>query len=214
MIKAIIFDMDGVLVDSMSYHIYSWKKSFENFNLKSSEKELALFEGMSFEETIDRIAKENNVIINTKDKEKIHAEKRRILNEAFELKIYEEIIEILKFLKEKGLRLGLVTGSNKNFTAKIINNNFKGIFEVVITGEDTKFGKPNPEPYLKAKEKLNLKETEVLVVENAPLGIASAKSAGLEVIAIETTLEKKHLKQADKVLKNHLELLKYFKKII
>ncbi|MFT4311192.1 MAG: HAD family hydrolase [Candidatus Woesearchaeota archaeon] len=214
MIKAIIFDMDGVLVDSMKYHIYSWKKSFENEGLKSDETELSLFEGMSFKETIKRISKHNNKEISVEVQRKIHEDKRKILSEVFKLEIYEEIVEILKFLEEKGLRLGVVTGSNREFATKIIEDNFKEMFEVVVTGDDTKLGKPHPEPYNKAKEKLGLKSDEILVVENAPLGITSAKAAGLKVIAIETTLEKKHLKEANKVLKDHTELLRYFKDLI
>ena len=79
-------------------------------------------------------------------------------------------------------------------------------FDVIISGDDTEKGKPNPEPYLAAMQKLNILPIESLVIENAPLGIQSAKTAGAYCIAITTTLGREYLKEADEVVKNHREL--------
>ena len=209
--KAVIFDMDGVLIDSMKYHIYSWNKAFENFNLKATERELSLFEGMSFSETIDIISKGNNVILSKEEKDKLYYDKKRILNDIFKFELYDEILEILHFLKNNYLRLGLVTGSNKEFANKIVEKYFENLFDVIITSDDVENGKPNPEPYEKAKQNLGFNNSDFLVVENAPLGIESGKGAGLKVLALETTLSRIDLEKADLILKDHNELFNYIR---
>lgn len=212
--RGVIFDMDGVLVDSMKYHIKSWKQAFEQFQLKTSEQELALYEGMQYMETISLISQNNGVVLPEKSKEQIYREKKRILSETYEIEMYDNIIEILEYLKKKQMKLAVVTGSNKEFAHNIIEHNFKDIFDVIITSSDTTQGKPHPEPFQKAISELNLNLDEVLVVENAPLGVESAKQAGVRVIALETTLEKKYLKKANVVLKNHTMLFEYLQKNI
>jgi len=77
--KAIIFDMDGVLIESMKYHILSWKKAFNEFGINATEKELYLYEGMSFKKTIDIIVKENNLNLSDENKNKIYSEKKKQL---------------------------------------------------------------------------------------------------------------------------------------
>ena len=166
---------------------------------------------MSYKETIDIISKKNKVILSKEDKDNIYSTKKRILNEIFNFEIYEGILNFLKELKNLNLKLAIVTGANKEFAEKILNNYFSNIFDIIITGNDVKNGKPSPEPYLKATKKLNIKANNLIVIENAPLGIQSAKSAGLNVLAIETTLKKENLKLADKIFKNHKELFDYIR---
>ena len=117
-------------------------------------------------------------------------------------------------MKNNGLKLAVVTGANKEFATKIVSNYFESYFDVLINGEDVKNSKPSPEPYLKALELLKLSSQEVLVIENAPLGIKSAKNANLEVLALQTTLEKSKLKEADLIFKNHEDLFQYVKQNI
>lgn len=212
--KGIIFDMDGVLVDSMKYHVFSWKKAFDEFQIKTSTDELFLYEGMSFNETIARISKENGVYLNKELQKKIYEKKQESLKNCFNLNFYGEIFEILDYLKNHGFKLAVVTGANKIFANDIISKNFQGYFDVVVTGDDVVCGKPNPEPYEVATKKLKLDEDEILVVENAPFGIESAKKAGLCVVALKTTLPEKHLMGADVILENHKDLLDYFKGIV
>lgn len=210
--RAVIFDMDGVLINSMKYHISSWKEAFKSFGLKTTNRELSLFEGMSFRETIKIISKNNNVELSQEDIDTIYSTKKEILNKTLEFDLFDEITKILEFLRSKNVKLGVVTGSNKEFAHSIIDKYFKDVFDIVITSDDvdTGKGKPHPEPYLKAIDELNLKTNEAIVIENAPLGIKSAKTAGLRVIALETTLNRDDLLDSDLVLKNHKELWNYF----
>ena len=80
---------------------------------------------------------------------------------------------------------------------KILPVRIKDLFATIVTGEMVKLGKPHPAPYLKAAELLKLEPEQCLVVENAPLGIKSAKAAGMFCLAITTSLPKSYLKRAD-----------------
>lgn len=214
LINVIIFDMDGVLTDSMKYHIESWNYAFNQFNIFPSDEDIALLEGMSYKETINFISKKYKTKLNQNEKEKIYLTKKDKLSKIFNFEVYPQIPKFLSFLKKQNFRLALVSGANKEFVNKIINKYFKNYFEIIITGSDVKKGKPNPEPYLKAIKELNCPINKIIVIENAPLGIKSAKKAKLRTFAITTTLDKKYLKKADKIFSSHEELINYFKELI
>ena len=82
---------------------------------------------------------------------------------------------------------------------RTVPDGFLEKFDALVTGEDTRHGKPSPEPYLKAVEKLNLRPEDCLAVENAPLGIESAKKAGLYCAAVCSTLDRSYLTAADEI---------------
>ena len=98
------------------------------------------------------------------------------------------ISELLRMIAGNGLGVMLVTGSGQPSLLDRLNNDFPGVFirERVISSFDVKNGKPHPEPYLTALHKGDLKPFETIVIENAPLGIESARAAGLFVVAVNT----------------------------
>jgi beta-phosphoglucomutase len=219
MTKIIIFDMDGVLIDSMKYHISSWGKAFKDHNVSITNEELALCEGMSYEQTIELFAKRHNIKFTEAQEHEIYLEKKRLLAKTFKIKMFPHVLRNLKLFKSKGVRMAVVTGANKEFSNTIIKKYFSGLFEVVVSGDDIKNGKPSPEPYLKALKMLKLTKSDVsqkniIVIENAPLGIESAIRSKLNVLAIETTLGEKYLKGAKKIFKDHKSLFKYINQIL
>jgi len=209
--SAIIFDLDGVLVTSMKYHVLAWQYAFKQFGITISRKKLYLYEGMTGWQTIDAIAKSSHKSLTAIEKEKIYATKQKKMAEIFKIETYPGVLDLLKYLKRPDLQLAVVTGANKKFTASIINKKFKNIFDFLIVGEDTTIGKPSPKPYLKALSLLGTGPKNTLVIENAPLGIKSAKDAHLRVIALATTLPPNNLASADLIFPNHKKLLTYFK---
>ncbi|MFH1589648.1 MAG: HAD family phosphatase, partial [archaeon] len=129
MIKAIIFDMDGVLISSMQYHVASWKQAFEKFNIPTEEKDLFyLLEGLSYKETINFLAKKNNIDISEEDKLEIYKVKKEVLEHKFQINIYDGVMEILNYLKEKGLALAVVSGAHGEFVRNITSTFFKDFF--------------------------------------------------------------------------------------
>lgn len=206
--------MDGVLTKSMDSHIQAWKIAFNEFKIFPTKKELALMEGMPSHKIISNLSKKYSKKLTKKQKESLYEIKKQKTIEFYNLEIYPEIKLIIKFLKNKKIKLGVVTGANKEFAKKIIEKKFKNSFNTIITGSDVKIGKPSPEPYLMAIKKLKTNPQKILVIENAPLGIKSSTKAKLMTYALETTLNKKYLQNAKEIFKSHKELLKKLKRII
>ena len=100
----------------------------------------------------------------------------------------EGATDVLTKVKRDGLFPMIVTGSGQASLLGRLNKNFPGVFksELMVTAFDVKYGKPNPEPYLMALNKGNLKANEAIVVENAPLGVQAAAAAGIFTVAVNT----------------------------
>ena len=122
--------------------------------------------------------------------------------------------DLLDWIDEKGMKTALVTGTKRERVIAILEK-FKLMdkFMVIITADDVMFSKPAPEPYLLAAELLDVEASECVVIENAPLGVMSAKNAGMRCIALTTTLSKMHLKQADVIADDLDEALNSLKKM-
>jgi len=85
---------------------------------------------------------------------------------------------------------------------KVLQKGLEDIFKVIITGEMVNRGKPSPEPYQKAVDELKAEKEDCIVIENAPAGITSAKSAGLTCFAVQTSLSEEYLQDADRIFQN------------
>ena len=187
-LKAVLFDMDGVLYDSMPNHAGSWQTAMNSHGLDLSFEEAYLHEGRKGAETIQIVCRRQGVAITDEEITAIYKMKTEIFKTLPEPKRMPGSYELLQKVQNDGLIPMIVTGSGQKSLLADLNVSFPGIFqqERMVTSFDVKLGKPNPEPYLKALEKGNLKPWEAIVIENAPLGIESAKKAGLFTIAVNT----------------------------
>ncbi len=212
MLKAIIFDMDGVLVDSMRFQADAWAKAFQDAGINIVREDIYELEGSNDKRLIKSIFKEARKEPEPEHFERL-PEKKRDLLEFDRIKPFEGIPECLDELK-RNFRLAMVSGSNRNTVGKIVDKFFSGYFDVVINGSDLERGKPDPDPYLKALEMLGLTKNECMVIENAPLGITAAKRAGLYCVAVASMLEPEKVQHADLVLEDHASLFDYLKSLI
>lgn len=114
--------------------------------------------------------------------------------------LYPGAWEFIEELGAKHIPLALVTAALRNRLNQSLPSGFLEKFDVVVTGEDTSEGKPSSAPYLKAAEQLRIPPQACMVIENAPLGIESAKRAGMHCIAVCSTLDKTHLGAADEIV--------------
>jgi beta-phosphoglucomutase len=211
MLKAIIFDVDGVLVDSMRFQADAWATVFEDVGIHITREDIYALEGLNNKGIIKAIFQKVG-----KKLEPWHLEylvKRK--HEALELENIVPFKGIKNCLKElnRNFKLATVSGSSFDIVEKFVNDFFPRCFEVIITGDDFERGKPDPEPYIKCFEKLGVTKNECIVVENAPLGINAAKSAGLYCVAVATTLDPVELQNADRVFKDHNDLFGYLKSL-
>ncbi len=210
-LRSILFDMDGVIVDSMRQHAECWIRVFGEYGVALSTEDIYLREGMSGIASIIDIFRTKGERIPSPGEMKILQEKKLEIFERYPVTIFPGVEGILEFLSKKGIVLGLVTGSLRRSVRYVLQENIRKRFASIITVDDIVNGKPNPEPYLKALEEVGFRNEEVLVIENAPLGIISAKAAGLRCFALETTLEAARLTDADRVFSSHKELDTYLR---
>jgi beta-phosphoglucomutase len=203
--KAIFFDMDGVLVDSVEGNFSAWQKVLLEFGIRATMEELMLYEGMKSEVMVQEIAASHMVEISLGEIMQLQREKRQIQSECYSIEPYP-VFEKLLSLKEMEIKLYVVSGSPRERVLSCVQNFFPGIFDNVISACDVTLGKPHPEPFLRAQDFSGFETEECLVIENAPLGIDSSLKAGIEVIAIGTTLDQHHLSKAHHFVENHKEL--------
>lgn len=208
LLKSLIFDMDGVLVDSMPYHANAVKNVFDAIGVKMDKQEIYELEGSQTIEIVRYLLEKGQEGSNTFDPEVIVHRYRIEFNRIFELKTFEGMPECLDILKKR-FRLAVVSGADRDIVHDIIDKLFPDTFDVVITGEDIAKGKPAPDPFLKALEMLDIDKNECIVVENAAMGVESAKRAGLYCVAVPAYIDEERLDSADMIVKNHDMLIKY-----
>lgn len=187
-VKAALVDCDGVLYDSMKNHSRAWVKLMTKNGIKCTRDEFYLMEGMVGTEVIKTKFKSGAGKVLTDDEAlALYGVKGRYFRELGEVPMIPNTIDVLNYLKEKGVVSVLVTGSQQVSLIERIDKDYPGIFEDrKVTGHDVKHGKPNPEPYLKGIGKSGVKASECIVIENAPLGVQAAHAAGCFTIAVIT----------------------------
>ncbi|MBS1257986.1 MAG: Validoxylamine A 7'-phosphate phosphatase [Candidatus Scalindua arabica] len=211
-INTIIFDMDGVVVDGMPYHIQSWKEALSTIDMSVSDLEIYLMEGMTGRETMEIFASRSKRYLSDETTEKVIKLKRKIFKDIFTVILMKGIKDFLFELKARRYHLALVTGTRLEVVKKVLQVGLNDIFKVIVTGECVNKGKPDPEPYEKAVEELGIRKEDCIVIENAPAGITSAKSAGLTCFAVQTSLPEEYLKDADRIFQDIDDVSKFLLK--
>ena len=198
MLRAILFDMDGVLFDSMPAHAHSWAKVCTEFGMRMSPEDAYRWEGATGFSTINWLTQRAwGRDTSEEEVQRIYEAKCREFNKYPEAKKMPGAEETMQKAQAMGLGIFIVTGSGQASLLDRLETNYPGYFtfENVVSSRDVKHGKPSPEPYLKGLEKagaalnpdgLPLKPEEAVVVENAPLGVRAARAAGIRTIAVNT----------------------------
>ena len=212
MFKGIIFDSDGVLVNSMPYHAKAWVDVFAQFGINVTEDEIYEIEGSNHVGVINIFFEKAGRVPEPDTYDRILEMKRTHFLENNRAETFEGMYDCLLSLKDK-FKLAVASGADRTIVTSLMEKFYPGIFDTIVSGEDVKKGKPDPEPYNRAVELLGLNKKECFVVENAPLGIESAKNAGMFCVGIPTYLDAIKLEEADMIVKNHKELIEYLKSL-
>ena len=199
-LKAVLFDMDGVLFNSMPYHSEAWHTVMERHGLHLSREEAYLHEGRTGASTINIVyLRQYGKEATPELIEQIYAEKSAEFNRHPEAEPMPGASDLLKRVKADGLIPVLVTGSGQRTLIDRLSHHYPGIFtpQHMVTAFDVKYGKPHPEPYLMGLAKAGVKADEAIVIENAPIGVQAGVAAGIFTIAVNTgPLDKQVLREA------------------
>ena len=187
--KAVLFDMDGVLYDSMRFHARAWYETATRHQLNSTPELVYLYEGRTGESTINELYQKTFQRDATdEEKKSIYEEKATLFNRYNDGKAMQGATEVLKAVKASGLQTLVVTGSGQHSLINKLEHTYPGYFkrEKMVTAFDVKLGKPHPEPYLMGLKKAGVNPHEAFVVENAPMGVQAGVAAGIFTIAVNT----------------------------
>lgn len=212
LIKGIVFDLDGVLVDTEGYQWQGWVEALKPLGISLSKEEYFEYAGKRGDTIESEFIKNYNLKI---EKGSLLKQKEKLLLEWFrseELKLLPYAKEVVEFFINKGMKVAIASGGPKDEVfLKLKRINFYSLFSVITAGGEVKRGKPSPDIYLLSAERLRLKPEECLALEDTQYGLEAAKSAGLTCFAIPGEFSvKQNFSKADKILNNLGEVMKFF----
>ena len=188
-LRAVLFDMDGVLFDSMPYHADAWSKVMTDAGFNFSKEDVYMNEGRTGADTINTASLAQFGKPATQELiDALCKAKCDIFDTYPPTPRMQGAIELVQKVKACGLTPMIVTGSGTPSLLDRVQSNFPGLFkeEHIISSFNVKRGKPFPDPYLLALEKGGFAPNEVIVVENAPLGVTAGVAAELFTVAANT----------------------------
>lgn len=188
--KVVLFDMDGVLYDSMPNHGIAWQRAMKEFGIHFTVEDSYATEGARGVDTIRKYAKAQlGKELTEEEAQKMYDLKAHYFHEMPEAKIFDGVTDLMKKIKDSGLKIGIVTGSAQRPLIERVTHDFGDFVsrDQITTAFDVKRGKPNPDPYLMGLKKAgNYAPSEGIVVENAPLGVRAGVAAGCYTVAINS----------------------------
>ena len=202
--RALLFDFDGVVLDSFSAHLRAWQETLRPLGIHVGARDLALNEGVPTEPMVhlflrDLLGRDGDA----EETARLAATKRNLFREYLRLRPIPGVLQLLHDAHGRGYRVGLVTGAARAEVTGILElMGVQELFEVIVAAEDTARGKPYPEPYQAAAAALDLAASACLAIENAPRGIQSARAAGMSCVALETTLPSGQLGEAERTFRD------------
>ena len=197
--KAAIFDLDGVIVNTVPLHFKAWHRMFKEYG-----KEITFEDYKQKVDGIPRVAGAKAILTELTEEEIIKAgdKKQNYFLEYLEkegIPIYDTTVDLVKVLKKSALKMAVIS-SSKNCLSILKKTNLDHLFDVIITGNDVTKGKPDPQAFFMAAEKVSVKPAECVVFEDAVLGVEAAKRAGMKCIGIDRYDKPERLNKADLVV--------------
>ena len=198
--KTVLWDMDGVIADSYSFHFAAWQETFAKRGATLSKDDYVKLFGSTNDLIIHSVLGKE---ISQKDIIAIAQEKEETFRYKAQgnIKPFPGVIKLLNMIKNGNFKMALVSSAPKENIDFIISElNLETFFDCIISGQDVPAGKVSPQIYLLAAEKLEVEPTDCIVIEDFPAGIEAAKSTGMRCLAVTNFHPEKEVKQADKVV--------------
>jgi len=198
--KTILWDMDGVISDSCSFHFAAWQETFAVRGIEFTKEDFTHLFGTRNDFIIGSIMgkelSERDVKIMVQEKEEAFRRKA-----TGRIQPFPGVVRLLNALKKGNFRLGLVSSApRENIDLALGELNLAGIFNCIVFGQEVSESKPSPQIYLLAAEKLQATPNDCTVIEDSPLGVKAAKTAGMKCLAVTNTHRRENLQEADTVV--------------
>lgn len=209
MIQTVIFDMDGVIVDTEPVHHYAYVQHFKQLNIEVSPEMYASFTGNSTKNIYERLKETFNL---AQDVQTLVETKRNLFNDAFDNKedlyLLDGVEDLIKDLHSNGMQLVLASSSANVTIERIFDRfNLHHYFTHKVSGEDFPKSKPHPAIFLKAAELANTSVENCIVIEDSTNGIQAAKSANIYCVGYDSFHSKlQDYSKADRVITHFNEL--------
>lgn len=185
--KACIFDLDGVIVDTAKYHYLAWKRLAAELGIELTEEINERLKGVSRMESLDIILKLKGLTLSATEMEELADKKNKwfveYINGMNPNEIFDGVKELMQQIRTHKIKIGLAS-SSKNAIAVLKLLGIQSEFEVVIDGTMIQHTKPHPEIFQRAAAELGLAPVDCIVIEDAEAGIESAIRAGMKCVGI------------------------------
>ena len=186
-IKACIFDLDGVIVDTAHYHFIAWKRLANELGVELTEKENERLKGVSRMRSLEIILELGGIHLGEEEKEKL-AEKKNTwfveyVNAMKPEEIFSGVKKLIRDLKDSGIKVGLAS-SSRNADTVIRLLKIEKEFDAVVDGKMVINSKPDPEIFLLAAKKLGVEPMYCVVFEDAEAGVEAARRAGMKCVGV------------------------------
>ena len=188
--KAVLFDMDGVLYNSMPNHARAWHQAMAQIDITMTAHDAYTTEGARGIDTIRMMVKaQQGRDISLEEAQQMYDVKTHLFHEMPDARIFYGVKSLMRKIRQCGMTIGVVTGSGQRPLLNRLLNDFGEFLDEnhIVTAYDVKRGKPYPDPYLMGMQKVgDTQPWETIVVENAPLGVQAATAARCFTIAVNT----------------------------
>ncbi|HEY5745400.1 MAG TPA: beta-phosphoglucomutase [Chryseolinea sp.] len=192
LIKACIFDLDGVIVDTAHYHFLAWKRLADELGIRFTVEDNERLKGVSRMQSMDILLSLGTVSLSQHDKETLANKKNTWFVDYVERMMPEEIYPgvkaLLEQLRKQGIKTGLAS-SSKNARTVIQRLHIESYFDVVVDGTMIIHSKPDPEIFLLAASKLGIDPKDCVVFEDAEAGVEAALAAGMRCVGVGSPVQ-------------------------
>lgn len=203
--KAVIFDMDGVLIDSEALHLYDFRVFLQKHNQNLTNEELSEFVGLDAKTFIGHLQEIWKPVSLLPSIEKIK-EGCKYPSDSFQDMLVPHVRFILSHLKKNNIKIAIASSSPYNIIYKMLSiNDIDSYFDVIVSGNDVQAKKPSPDIYFETLKRLELPSNDCIVIEDSLVGIQAAINAGLYVIAIKENRFLVDQSQADCIVNDLIE---------
>lgn len=182
-VRAVIFDLDGTLVDSYDAHLESFRRALLRFGLTVKDEEIHRRFGKPAKQIIKEILPEKQ---HTHIDDILRYKRLEFIETSKDIQVFDGVETVLKYLKDRGISICLATSADKPSVIRVMNKfGLKNYFDVIISSNDVREAKPNPEMFIQVSKKLEVDPKNCLVIGDSPFDVMGARKAGMKIIIVD-----------------------------